>query len=91
MTLPAERRQQGARMVTQRMQLEEDFVLQLLQEREGRRQAEANLQKAQQELAQLRRHLDRGDGMIDAVRVPAASAVLPPQPPGHVRGAIWNR
>ena len=91
MTLRAERRQQGARMVTQRMQLEEDFVLQLLQEREGRRQAEASLQKAQQELAQLRRHLDRGDGMIDAVRVPAASAVLPPQPPGHVRGAIWNR
>ena len=44
MTLPAERRQQGARMVTQRMQLEEDFVLQLLQEREGRRQAEASLQ-----------------------------------------------
>ena len=31
-------------MVTQRMQLEEDFVLQLLQEREGRRQAEASLQ-----------------------------------------------
>ena len=24
-------------------------------------------------------------------RAPAASAVLPPQPPGHVRGAIWNR
>ena len=35
-------------MVTQRMQLEEDFVLQLLQEREGRRQAEASLQKTQQ-------------------------------------------
>ena len=72
-TLRAERRRQGARMVTQRMQLEEDFLLQqtqiLQEEREGRRQAEASLQEAQQELAQLWRHLDRGDGMIDAVRL----------------------
>ena len=71
--LRADRRGQGARMVTQRMQLEEDFLLQqtqlLQEEREERRQAEASLQEAQQELAQLRRHLDRGDGMINARRV----------------------
>ena len=83
MTLRAERRQQGARMVTQRMRLEEDFLLQLRQEREGRRQAEASLQEAQQELAQLRRHLDRGDGMIDAVR-------LTPYPQGEAGVPVYE-
>ena len=83
MTLRAERRQKGARMVTQRMRLEEDFLLQLRQEREGRRQAEASLQEAQQELAQLRRHLDRGDGMIDAVR-------LTPYPQGEAGVPVYE-
>ena len=86
-TLRAERRRQGARMVTQRMQLEEDFLLQqtqlLQEEREGRRQAEASLQEAQQELAQLRRHLDRGDGMIDARR-------LPPYPQGEAGVRVYE-
>ena len=87
MTLRAERRQQGARMVTQRMQLEEDFLLQqtqlLQEEREGRRQAEASLQEAQQELAQLRRHLDRGDGMINARR-------LTPYPQGEAGVPVYE-
>ncbi|MEE3109406.1 MAG: hypothetical protein VX323_05100, partial [Pseudomonadota bacterium] len=74
-------------MVPQRMQLEEDFLLwqtQLLQEeREGRRQAAASLQVAQQELAQLRRHLDLGDGMIDARR-------LTPYPQGEAGVPVYE-
>ena len=70
-------------MLTQRMQSEEDLLRQLRQEREGRRQAEASLQEAQQELAQLRRHLDRGDGMIDAVR-------LTPYPQGEAGVPVYE-
>ena len=53
-----ERRQQGIRMVTQRMQQEEDLLCQLRLERERSRQAELSLQAALQEIAQLRRHHD---------------------------------
>ena len=74
-------------MVTQRMQLEEDFLLQqtqlLQEEREGRRQAEASLQEAQRELAQLRGDLDRGDGMINARR-------LTPYPQGEAGVPVYQ-
>ena len=46
-----ERRQQGIRMVTQRMQQEEDLLCQLRLERERSRQAELSLQAALQEIA----------------------------------------
>ena len=47
----------------------------------GKRMAEHIVEAVQKTVRQARKK----------AQAPAASAVLPPQPPGHVRGAIWNR